>query len=225
MKLLKVGVYHHDCWGSESTKDYPTISMTELGAVHIVKKDDHGVLVDCFWLITADTEKELTSYLKYVQSLPSTKQWKLFMQNGNKAYVYMQFLSKTSSYDSILKTNALPVGPIVQEHEHEIHQVATEKPKETAKLLSNLEALGEVKVYKISDFSEDAVFGALTRKQQDALLTACQNNYYSWPRKLSLDDISKKVGIKRRTFQERLRQAEAKFIPAAIEKIVKEKRI
>ncbi|MDO8480254.1 MAG: helix-turn-helix domain-containing protein [Nanoarchaeota archaeon] len=224
MKLLKVGVYHHDCWGSESTQNFPTLSMTELGAVRIVRKDDHGVLVDCCWRITADTEKEVSDYLRYVKSLPSTKQFKLFLQNGNRAYIFMQFLSKTSSYDSVLSMHGIPVGPIVQEREHEIHTIATEKPRETSKLLSDLEALGEVKVYKISDFKEDAVFSTLTLKQQDALLTAVNNQYYSWPRKLNLDDISQKIGVKRRTFQERLRQAEAKFIPGCIDKLIKEKR-
>ncbi|MBI1969487.1 helix-turn-helix domain-containing protein [Candidatus Woesearchaeota archaeon] len=225
MKVLKVGVYHHDCWGSFSTKNYPSLSMTELGAVHIVKKDQKGVLIDCFWRMTADTPEEVTQYLEYVKTLPHIKKLKIYFQRGNEAYAFIQFLSRTSSYDSVLKTNAVPIGPIVQEKELEIHTVATEKPKQTAKLLSELEALGEVKVFKIADFSEENVLENLTLKQQNALIQALHNNYYTWPRKTTLNELSKKLGVKRRTFQEHLRLAEAKVIPFAIEKLMKERKI
>ncbi|MBI2138952.1 helix-turn-helix domain-containing protein [Candidatus Woesearchaeota archaeon] len=224
MKLLEVGVYHHDCWGSFSTKDFPTVSMTELGAVKIVRESKKGILVDSFWRITADTEKELSEYLSYVKKLPSSKKFRVYSINRDTAYVFIQFLSSSSSYASVLKTNAVPCGPIVQENELEIHTVATENPKETARLLGSLEALGEVKVFKIADFKEESLFSGLTHKQQQAILQAFQNDYYTWPRKITLDDLSKRLGVKRRTFQERLRNAEAKLIPFCIEKFVKERK-
>ncbi|HLD12776.1 MAG TPA: helix-turn-helix domain-containing protein [Candidatus Nanoarchaeia archaeon] len=217
MKSLKVGVYHHDCWGSFSTKDYPTISMSEMGAVKIVDRSRKGVLVDSFFRITADSVRELDRYLSYVKSLPSLKQVKVHYRKDNRAYVFIQFLSTSSSYDQVLRSKAMPMGPIVQEKELEIHTVATENPGQTTKLLRNLEQLGEVKVFRIADFDEGDVFAHLTGKQQDALLHAFNNNYYDWPRKKSLDMLAKQLGLKRRTFQERLRQAEAKFIPRAIE--------
>src|SRR3989344_7017031 len=217
MKSLKVGVYHHDCWGSFSTKDYPTISMSEMGAVKIVDRSRKGVLVDSFFRITADSVRELDRYLSYVKSLPSLKQVKVHYRKDNRAYVFIQFLSTSSSYDQVLRSKAMPMGPIVQEKELEIHTVATENPGQTTKLLRNLEQLGEVKAFRIADFDEGDVFAHLTGKQQDALLHAFNNNYYDWPRKKSLDMLAKQLGLKRRTFQERLRQAEAKFIPRAIE--------
>ncbi|MDO8556361.1 MAG: helix-turn-helix domain-containing protein [Nanoarchaeota archaeon] len=223
MKSLKVGVYHHDCWGSFSTKDYPSVSMSELGAVKIVDRSKKGVLVDSFFRITADSEQELDAYLSSLKKIPSLKQVKLHFRKKNRAYVFVQFFSTSSSYDQVLQTNAMPIGPIVQEKELEIHTVATESPKQTTKLLKNLEQLGEVKVFRITDFDEDDVFASLTMKQQDALLHAFNNKYYEWPRKKSLDVLAKQLGLKRRTFQERLRQAEAKFIPRAIEENLKKK--
>lgn len=224
-KLLKVGVYHHNCWGSYSTKDFPTLSMTELGAVRIVEKSKKGVLVNSAWRITSDTQKELDSYITYIKKLPSIKKLKIYSRGPLSLYAFIQFLSKTSSYDSVLKTNAVPVGPIVQERELEIHTVLTEKPQQTTKLLNDLEALGEVKVFKIGSLTEDNLFSGLPQKQQEALIQAFLNNYYSWPRKITLEKLSQKIGLKRRTFQERLRLAESKVIPFALEKIIKERKI
>ncbi len=225
MKLLKVGVYHHGCWGSFSTKDFPNISMTEMGAIRVVKKTKKGALVNCFMHITGERNSDLSRYMAYLKTIPSIKQFKTYEEHDNEAYSFVQFLSSTSSYDSVLKTNALPFGPIVQEKELEIHTVLTEKPTQTTRFLNELEQLGEVKVMKISDFKEENVLAALTDKQRNALLGAFCNNYYSWPRRVNLDQLSAKLGVKRRTFQEHLRLAEAKFIPFAIEKLIKEKKI
>ena len=223
MKFLKVGVYHHDCWGSFSTKNFPTISMTEMGTVRIVEKNERGVLVDAIFRITAEKLEELDSYLSYIQTIPSIKKIKVFQQRDNYAIAYIQFLSKTSSYDSVLRTNSIPFGNIVQEKELEIHQVLTEDPKQTTNLLNELGSLGEVKVLRILDLNESGMEDNLTFHQRNAILAALNNEYYVWPRKISLDEIAKRLGIKRRTFQERLRKAESKIIPFAIERLIKSK--
>ena len=224
MKILKVGVSHHDCWGSFSTHDYPDVSMTEMGAVKIVREDRAGALVDSFFRITAATPERLREYLTYLKTIPSIKELKIYGMVGTAAYAFIRFLSRTSSYGTVLKAGAMPIGPIVQEHELEIHTVVTEDPKRIVRLLNALEQIGEVQVFKISEFREEPLAAGLTAKQQQALLTALNAGYYSWPRNITLDEISQKQGMKRRTFQEHLRLAETKIIPAAIEKLLKERK-
>ena len=224
MKILKVGVYHHDCWGSFSTKNHPTISMTEMGAIRIVKKSAKGVLVDVFLKIKGENQNDLTNYLDYLQTLDAIKELKIYHRQQNEACVFIRFLSSTSSYDKVLSTGAVPIGPVVQEKEMEIHTLATQEPKQNINLLNELEQLGEVKVFKVADFNENKILG-LTNRQTEALIHAFNNNYYDWPRKANLDLLSKKLGIKRRTYQERLRQAETKLIPYAIQKIIKERKV
>ena len=224
MKLLKIGVAHHDCWGSFSTEAYPTISMTEMGAVKIVRENHKGVLVDSFFRITADKAEELTEYLAYIAQLPSIKQQKIYLRKPYEAYVYIQFLSPTSSYNEVLKQHALSIGPIVQEHGLEIHTVATEDPQHTVRLLNALDHIGEVKVFRIGEFNEESLSASLTERQQQALLHAHTQGYYQWPRKTGLQELAAKLGMKRRTFQEHLRLAEVKLIPAAIEKLLKERK-
>jgi hypothetical protein len=58
-----------------------------------------------------------------------------------------------------------------------------------------------------------ASFGvALTEKQQEAFLLAFQSGYYEMPRKSRIDQMCKKLGIKRVAMQERLRRAELRII-------------
>lgn len=224
MKLLRVGVAHHDCWGTFSTRQYPTISMTELGAVHIVREDHHGALVNSLFRITADSPQELDSYLDYLRTIHSIKQLRIIKKGGNEAAVFIQFLSPTSSYGTVLKSHAIPIGPIVQEKQLEIHTVLTDNPRHTTSVLGELEHIGEVKVLKISDFPEEHAISDLTLKQQQALLQALSHGYYSWPRRMPLKDLAATLGVKRRTFQEHLRLAEAKFMPFAIERLLKERK-
>ena len=56
----------------------------------------------------------------------------------------------------------------------------------------------------------------LTNKQSKAIQLAVSHDFYEWPRKVSLDEVGAMVGMKRRTFQENLRKAEAKIIPYLI---------
>ncbi|MBT7903603.1 hypothetical protein HN587_07100 [Candidatus Woesearchaeota archaeon] len=217
MKQIKVGVYHHDCWGSFSTENFPHISMVELGAIGIQNKSDKGTLVNSFFKIAADTQTEMIDYLEYLKTIPSINKCKIFKQFGNKSYVFIQFQSPTSSYDSVLKNDCFPIGPIVQEKALEIHTLASEKPKDSIKLLSELSSIGEVKVMSVKDFDEPSVEYSLTQKQLTALTSAFDGGYYKWPRTVKLQDIAKNKNIKRRTFQENLRKAEAKLFPHMID--------
>lgn len=61
----------------------------------------------------------------------------------------------------------------------------------------------------------------LTQKQLDALHTALNNNYYSWPRKVTLEDMANRSNTTRRAFQENLRKAEAKLLPLIVRKFIR----
>ncbi len=57
----------------------------------------------------------------------------------------------------------------------------------------------------------------LTDLQRNALESAVERGYYSFPRKNSLEEISKAVKMPRTTFQNHLRKAEEKIMPAVID--------
>ena len=61
----------------------------------------------------------------------------------------------------------------------------------------------------------------ITQKQFDALHTALRNQYYSWPRKITLEQLATKANTTRRAFQENLRKAEAKLFPHIVRKFMR----
>lgn len=58
----------------------------------------------------------------------------------------------------------------------------------------------------------DEFLGALTKKQLAAFLAAMQLGYYSLPKKVTVDEIAAKQGMKRSTYEEHLRKAELKIL-------------
>ena len=62
----------------------------------------------------------------------------------------------------------------------------------------------------------NVLFGDLTQKQADALLTAYRFGYYSSPRPVTTEHIAASVGVGRTTYEEHLRKAENRVIAALI---------
>jgi predicted DNA binding protein len=54
--------------------------------------------------------------------------------------------------------------------------------------------------------------GALTRKQLSAFLAAMQLGYYGLPKKVTVDEIAAKQGMKRSTHEEHLGKTELKIL-------------
>lgn len=72
--------------------------------------------------------------------------------------------------------------------------------------------------FKYEDISKDV---RITQKQFEALHTALKHEYYSWPRKVTLEGMAQKSETTRRAFQENLRKAEAKIFPHIVRKFMR----
>jgi predicted DNA binding protein len=62
----------------------------------------------------------------------------------------------------------------------------------------------------------NVLFGDLTQKQSDALLTAFRFGYYNSPRQVTTEHIATNLGVGRTTYEEHLRKAENRVIAALI---------
>jgi predicted DNA binding protein len=62
----------------------------------------------------------------------------------------------------------------------------------------------------------NSLFGGLTQKQSEALLTAHRFGYYTSPRPTTTEEISHSVGVGRTTYEEHLRKAENRVMAALI---------
>ena len=87
------------------------------------------------------------------------------------------------------------------------------------KFINNLEKSKiEVEIQKIAKTKLDEVhfpkiMPKLTKRQKRAIEIAITKRYYSYSRKINLEDLAKEMKVGVSTFQEHLRKAENKIIP------------
>ncbi len=105
-------------------------------------------------------------------------------------------------------------------------EVASPKREFLTLLINESEKLKNFE-YKILQFKQKKIENLLiyssapnlTKKQKNALLLAVENNYYGYPRGITLDNLSKMSNISLSTFQFHLAKAEAKLMPFFAKKL------
>jgi predicted DNA binding protein len=116
------------------------------------------------------------------------------------------------------------VKPTINHYDgHEYWEVASWKRGELEKFIKDLKNHMDVcEIMKmenspLTDIYFPNVMPKLSKRQKTAIELAYANRYYSYPRKITLEKLAKiaKVGVS--TFQEHLRKAELKLLPAIIE--------
>lgn len=140
-------------------------------------------------------------------------------------FTYEINLGKTGEHVMIYqKKQIFFVKPTVNHLDgHEYWEVASWDRKVLEKFMSELEK--HMDIFEIMKFEQSPlgnvyfpnVMPKLSKSQKKAIEVAYLNGYYSYPRKTSLGKLAKILGIGVSTFQEHLRKAELKLLPAIIE--------
>ncbi len=95
----------------------------------------------------------------------------------------------------------------------------------TRDLYQDLRARGSAELVKKRELSisvlptsvwTNVIFGDLTTKQSEALLSAYRRGYYSSPRQTTTEEIAASMGIGRTTYEEHLRKAENRIVATLI---------
>ncbi len=60
--------------------------------------------------------------------------------------------------------------------------------------------------------TSNQLFGGMTDKQREAVLLACKEGYYTSPRKVTTEQLARRYGTTRATYEEHLRKAENKLL-------------
>jgi predicted DNA binding protein len=215
LRKAKIGVRHKGCWGSLCTLEYPNIKMEEKGPINVIKQKV-GVRLCATWDVQFKNKYEFESFLKSLQKYRMVTLVKVINMHEEHAMIKTEWINKSSSYDTVLRNNCLYTSPVTQAEGYEIYDIITENPHKVVQLIEQLDEIGEVKVFEIGRVTSKNNPCKLSDKQSKALQIAVSHNFYEWPRKVSLDEVAAMVGMKRRTFQENLRKAEAKVIPIMV---------
>lgn len=218
-----IGVHHHDCWGSLSTESFPELSMEETGPI-LVEKTPKGIMLTATWNVSFPKKEVLKEFLKSLNKFDMIKKKKVIIADENKALLKTVWKNKNSSYDVVFQNDCLYSSPVTQKNGYEIYTTLSENPKEVTRLMNELEQIGEVKVFKIGKLEKENPF-VLTDKQIQALQAALNYDYYSWPRKITLEELAATVRTSRRAYQENLRKAEMKIFPNMIKSVLDKNRL
>jgi predicted DNA binding protein len=116
----------------------------------------------------------------------------------------------------------MEIPPIVYFGGWEEHRVMGFRESDYRKMFRDLKCLGPVEIMhkklvpekSIRDtfvISLASVFSELTDKQAEALVTALDHGYYQVPKKTTAEEISRKSGVPRTTYEEHVRKAESKI--------------
>lgn len=82
------------------------------------------------------------------------------------------------------------------------------------KFLKIIKFIGEIKniSFKNATFNEQSILSCLTERQKEIIIAAKKNGYYSYPRKINSQELSKKIGLSKPTVVQHLRKAEGRII-------------
>ncbi len=119
--------------------------------------------------------------------------------------------------------NIIFVKPTVNHFDgHEYWEVASWKKEELERFMLQLEKHMDIfevlkmRKTKLNDVYFPGLMPNLSKSQKNALEIAYQNNYYAYPRKITLEKLAKIAKISVSTYQEHLRKAEIKLLPIII---------
>ena len=150
---------------------------------------------------------------KFIESLKNNRKVKEFHVKANQVLVLVEGEDAISHY--YLHSFFL-IQPVLLKEGYEWWEVGSWDRKSLMEFYGKIKKIAEVELLKLkkempSVFVQYAV-PKLTEKQRKAIELAEEMGYYSYPRKISVEEIAQKAGIPRTTFQEHLRKAESKLM-------------
>jgi hypothetical protein len=149
---------------------------------------------------------ELPDHIEYLNQLKS---------DGNK-YTCIVKVKVPKEFRKMMRDFKLDLiwttPSLVSEEKYVISCIGEED--ELRKFLEFIKGIGTITniSFKKASYQEHDILSTLTQKQREIIITAKQNGYYDMPRKISSEELSKKVGISKATLLEHLRKAEVRLM-------------
>jgi hypothetical protein len=123
------------------------------------------------------------------------------------------------------KNSCLVIPPVTYYGGWEHYRVIGFRESDYKKMFQDLNRLGPVEIMQkrlvpgksIRDtfvVSLSSVFADLTEKQVNSITAAQSYGYYQVPKKVTAEDVARKLGVPRTTYEEHLRKAESKILLA-----------
>ncbi len=138
--------------------------------------------------------------------------WSVLEETDRRLII--QIFTDTSKIKSvvhvILKNNCFVSKKILLVDGSEVWTIAAPIKNALKHALDEIKELGELKILRLRTSTFDGI--NLSEQQEVVLKYASAHGYYSWPRKISAQELAIKLKLKKSTVLEHLRKAEIKVI-------------
>jgi predicted DNA binding protein len=201
----KFKLNHFGCWtiGLSRFKSkfvtHNTVSLTE------------GLVQDITEVMLA-TKKEANEIKKYFRNNKLIKKFEILQETDKKLLI--QIFTDTSGIRSIvhtvLRNKCFLAKKVPLVAGYEIWTIAAPKKTAIKNALDDIRKLGEFKLLHIKKSTFDGF--NLSENQEKILRLAISYGYYNWPKKITIQNLAKKIGLSKPTVAEHLRKAEIKVI-------------
>ncbi len=221
MPLYEIGFkLQHDCPYNELSKQHPKLVIS-----HWCNSEKDVLEISCDDL---DVFQKLQQDIQQVERALGTKAIRKSFSSSHVQLVLQHCgCEKMNAPVSPVfeKHNCLRLDPDVYRGGWEYYRLIAFSEKDIRGLFSDLGKFCTVEVLSRRSIPSGAVkehflvspsslFGELTGKQLQALVYALENGYYRVPKKVTTEEMAKKLKLPRTTYEEHLRKAESKVLQA-----------
>lgn len=149
---------------------------------------------------------------EYFEKCKVISKWSVLEETDRKLIVqiFLDMSKARSVVHTILKNKCFVPKKVSLAGGEEIWTIAAPRKEFIKNALDEIRKLGEFKLLYIKKSAFDGF--NFSRQQEMVLKSAISYGYYSWPRKVSAQDLAKKLGLNKATVLEHLRKAEIKIM-------------
>lgn len=218
MWYLKIKYRHKDCLYTEKIHELGiTMHHYYLGSY----TKEGFVYTNAFQKI----EGEQKATQKYVTLLKKERRILKIEQYENALLLWTKNKQEKKTYTTLYNPMFLyPEPATIDKSGFEIVHIAFWRKEELQKVIHELKKDKVTVHFEILSFVQKKqndiyiakILPKLAAQQKKALLLAYEWEYYSFPRKIGLEELSKRANISKATFRENLRKAEEKILPLLI---------
>lgn len=216
----------HDCWSPYASELFPDVKVIVPRVLHV----EHHNLSNAYYL-KGNNKQELKNFIDACRKHSTVKSIEVEALNKNWAKMYLTSNYDRTSYKSIISTGCFRKSWYVSGGFEE-GTIVADSLKSFRGLISEMKEVGEIKVISKKQHKIDTniveysrqydqtlieFILALTSKQKKALKLAINGGHYGFPRKITLENLSDKMGIALSTYQQHLQTAEQKLVSTVID--------
>jgi predicted DNA binding protein len=219
MWVAKFKVWHANSAAVECSRDFPE---SQFLTYYLNNFDRGGVtFINKVAIAMGPRKNELLKRLAEDPRIVSSK------MDGFQLFHTLR--AKDAFHELLFDRSVFFTKPILVRNGFEYWSVASWNKADLTALYERVKALEKQKkaLIEMTEIREEPldlflpnVLSRLTDKQREALAAAVREGYYDYPRRVSLEQLAKRLGVPRTTLQSHLRKAERALVPAVASDVI-----